>query len=387
MNTKLFVLFVLLLNAGSTYAFENFDQAFSQMRQRYSIGHYKRTIAIYPDTLELSKTPTQKFNALYYKGLALNSLQKFLQAEQVFKKASTIKNISQTQRMQAHYNQIRSQYANKHFTSVLATAEKYSKLSKKPSVLELNILLTAIEAARQLNKNKKALALAEKMTKNTDKDSAWHYRGIIIQVQILTFLKDYNKAKQVMGKVDINKIPSPMCSEFLAWCGFCYEKDNQPESAAKLYSLAYKDYSSYYSALAALRHANLLDRMGGDDKEIVLKYTKVLELKGANSKHKSQAIYKIACIYNKQKKTETAMRYLAQIKDLKSPSVYWQSKIYNLHGDILYKKGKMAMAKQYYKDCLKLFHPPKDSKLYASKIIAQMEEKTTSPRKNSLAKK
>ena len=379
MKTKLFVLFVLLLNVGSTYAFENFDQAFSQMRHRYSIGHYKRTITIYPTALELSKTPTQKFNALYYKGLALNSLQKFWQAEQVFKKASTIKNISQDQRMQAHYNQIRSQYANKHFISALATAEKYSKLSKNPSVLELNILLTAIESARQLNKKKKALALAEKMTKNTDSDSAWHYRGIIIQIQILTLLKDYNKAKQVMEKVDINKIPSPMCSEFLAWSGFCYEKDNQPESAAKLYSLAYKDYSSYYSALAALRHANLLDRMGENDKEIALKYKKVLELKGANSKHKSQAIYKIACIYNKQNKPETAMRYLAQIKDLKSPSVYWQAKIYNLHGDILYKKGKMAMAKQYYKDCLKLSHPSNDSKLYASKIIAQMKEKADVP--------
>jgi len=381
MKTKAFIVLVLLFNISASYAFENFDQAFYQMRHRYSLGHYKRTIAIASDALELSKNPTQKYQALYYKGLALDALQDFWQAGQVFEKAAKIKEISQRQKLQARYNQIKSQYANGHFTSALANAEKNSKFSGKPSVLQLNILLTAVESARQLGQNKKALALAEKITGSSNPDSAWHYRGIIMQIQILCLLKNYEKAKQVMNEVDITKIPLPMRAEFFAWSGFCYEKDNKHEFAAKLYSLAYEKHSSYYSGLAALRHANLLSRKGENHDEIALKYAKVLEFPGAHSKHKSQAIYKIAYIYQQKQKPEIAIRYLAQISDLESPSVYWQAKIYNLHGDILYKQGKTAMAKKYFKACLNLSKPPSDSKLYASEIIAQMEEKRVLPEK------
>jgi tetratricopeptide (TPR) repeat protein len=381
MKAKAFIVLVLLFNISASYAFENFDQAFYQMRHRYSLGHYKRIIAIASDALELSKNPTQKYQALYYKGLALNALQDFWQAGRVFEQAAEIEKISQRQKLQARYNQIKSQYANEHFTSALANAEKYSKFSGKPSVLRLNILLTAIESARQLGQNTKALALAEKMTDNTSQDSAWHYRGMIMEIQILCLLKKYGKAKEAMSEANITKIPFPMQAEFLAWAGFCYEKDNQNEAAAKLYSYAYEKHSSYYSGLAALRHANLLSRKGGNHDEIALKYAKVLEFSRAHPKHKSQAIYKIACIYQQKQKPEKAIEYLAQIKDLESPSVYWQAKIYNLHGDILYKQGKTVMAKQYFKACLNLSRPLPASKLYASEIIAKMEEKRVLPEK------
>lgn len=385
MTIKTFIIFVLLLHISTSYAFENFDQAFSQMRHRYSLGHYKRTIAITADALSLSKNPKQRYQALYYKGLALDRLRNFWQAEQVFEEAAKIEQISQRQRLQARYSQIRSQYANKHFTSALANAEKYSKSSGKPSVLQLNILLSAIESARQLNQNKKALVLAEKMIKKTDHDSAWHYRGMIMQIQILCLMKDYAKTEQIMGKVDITKIPLAMRAEFLAWAGFCYEKDNQYEAAGKLYSLAYKKHSSYYSGLAALRHANLLSRNGGDYKQIALKYAKVLESPGAHPRHKSQAIYKIAYInYKQEKNPEAAIRYLAQINNLKDPSVYWQAKIYNLHGDILYREAKIQEAKKYFQACLKLSKPLPDSKLYASKIIAQMEKQISMPDKQQV---
>ncbi len=381
MKAKTFIVLVLLFNISASYAFENFDQAFYQMRHRYSLGHYKRIIAIASDALKLSKNPTQKYQALYYKGLALNALQNFWQAEQVFEQAAAIEKISQRQKLQARYNQIKSQYANEHFTSALANAEKYSKFSGKPSVLQLNILLTAIESARQLGQKTKALALAEKMTDNTSPDSAWHYRGMIMEIQILCLLKKYEKAKQAMSEADITKIPLPMRAEFLAWAGFCYEKDNQNEAAAKLYSYAYEKHSSYYSGLAALRHANLLSRKGGNHDEIALKYAKVLEFPRAHPRHKSQAIYKIAYIYQQKQKPEKAIQYLAQIDDLKSPSIYWQAKIYNLRGDILYKQGKTAMAKKYFKACLNLSRPLPASKLYASEIIAQMEEKRGLPEK------
>ena len=381
MKAKTFIVLVLLFNISASYAFENFDQAFYQMRHRYSLGHYKRIIAIASDALELSKNPTQKYQALYYKGLALNALQDFWQAGQVFEQAAEIEKISQRQKLQARYNQIKSQYANKHFTSALVNAEKYSKFSGKPSVLQLNILLTAIESARQLGQNTKALALAEKMTYNTSPDSAWHYRGMIMEIQILCLLKKYGKAKEAMSEADITKIPLPMRAEFLAWAGFCYEKDNRNEAAAKLYSYAYEKHSSYYSGLAALRHANLLSRTGGNHDEIALKYAKVLEFPRAHPKHKSQAIYKIAYIYQQKQKPEKAIEYLAQVKNLKSPSVYWLAKIYNLHGDILYKQGKTVMAKQYFKACLNLSKPLPASKLYASEIIAKMEEKRVLPEK------
>jgi len=375
MRTKMFIMFMLLLHISVSYAFENFDQVFSQMRHRYSLGHYKRTIAITPDALELSKNSTQRYQALYYKGLALYALRNFWYAGHVFAKAAKIKEISPRQKLQARYNQIKSQYANKHFTSALANAEKYSLFTGKPSVLQLNILLTAIESARQLNKNKKALALTQIMTDKTDSESAWHYRGIIMQIQILCLMKDYKKSKQVMNQIDITKIPLPMRAEFLAWSGFCYEKDQNPEAAGKLYQWAYENYASYYSGLAALRHANLLTLKGEDYNQITSKYKKVLEFPRAHPRHKSQAIFKIAYIsYKQQNNPKAALAYLAQINDLESPSVYWQAKIYNLHGDILHKQGKIQEAKKYFQACLKLSRPLPDSKLYASKIIAQMKE-------------
>ena len=381
MKTKAFIVIVLLLNISAGYAFENYNQAFSQMQHRYCLGHYKRMIAIAPDALKFSKTPKQKFQVLYYKGLALNALGSFWQAGQIFEKAAKIEKITEIQKLQAHYNQIRSQYANKHFVSALANAEKYSQFSGKPSVLQLHILLSAIESARQLNQNKKALNLTMKMMKSVDADSPWYYRGVIIKIQILCLMKDYEKAKQAMGKVDINKIPLPMRAEFLAWAGFCYEKDKNPEAAGKLYSYAYEKYSSYYSGLAALRHANMLNRNGKDYEQIALKYAKVLKLRNAHPKHKSQAIYKIACIYQQKEKPEKAMEYLAQINDLKYPDVYWQAKIYNLHGDILYKKGDAKEARKYFQACLKLSKTLPASKLYAKEIIAQMEEKKELPAK------
>ena len=202
-----------------------------------------------------------------------------------------------------------------------------------------------------------------------------------MRIQVLCLMKNYEKAKQVMGEVDITKIPLPMRAEFFAWSGFCYEKDNKHEFAAKLYSLAYEKYSNYYSGLAALRHANLLNRNGEDYEQIALKYAKVLKFSRAHSRHKSQALYKIAYIYHQKQKPEIALKFLAQINGLKSPSVYWQAKIYNLHGDILYKQGKIAMAKKYFKACLKLSRHLPNSQLYASEILAQMEEKRVFPEK------
>ena len=379
MKTKALILLVLLLHISTGYGFENFDQAFYQMQHRYSLGHYKQTIAIAPIALKLCKKTEQKFQILYYKGLALDALQNFWQAEQVFEKAAKSENISQNQKLQARYNQIRSQYANKHFVSALTNAEKYSQFPGKPSVLQQYILLSAIESARQLNENKKALALAQKMTKSADPDSAWYYRGIIMEIQILCLMKDYEKAQKLMGEVDINKLPLPMRAEFLTWAGFCYEKDNKPEAAGKLYNWAYEKYSNCYSGLAALRHANLLSHSSKNYDEIALKYAKVLEFPGAHPNHKSQAIYKIACIYKKQKKTKLALRYLAKIDDLKYPSVYWQAKIYNLHGDILYRKGETKKAEKYFQACLKISRPLPASKLSASEIIAQMKETVELP--------
>ena len=381
MKTRVFIVFVLLFNISTGYAFENFDQAFYQMRHRYSLGHYKRMIAIAPDALELSKNSEQKYQALSYKGLALNALQNFWEAEQVFKRAAEIRNISSFQQQQARYNQVKSQYANQHFTSALTNAEKYSQCSGKPSVLQLNILLTAIESARQLGKNIKALSLAQKMVKKTNSDSAWHYRGIIMQIQILCLMKNYKRAEQIIAEVDITKIPSPMRAEFFAWCGFCYEKNNKHEFAARLYSLAYEKESSYYSGLAALRHANLLSRNNKNDGQLAVKYAKVLKLSGAHSKHKSQAIYKIAYLYHQKQKNAIAIKFLAKIDDLKYPSVYWQAKIYNLHGDILYRQGEIIKAKKYFRACLNLSRPLPASKLYASEIIAKMEKKRVFPEK------
>ena len=160
MKAKTFIVLVLLFNISASYAFENFDQAFYQMRHRYSLGHYKRIIAISSDALKLSKNPKQKYQTLYYKGLALNALQDFWQAQQVFEQAAEIEKISQHRKLQARYNQIKSQYANQHFTSALANAEKYSKLFDKPSVLRLNILLTGIESAKQLGKKRKSISFS-----------------------------------------------------------------------------------------------------------------------------------------------------------------------------------------------------------------------------------
>jgi len=381
MKIKGLILSVLLLCISTVNAFENYDQAFNQMRHRYSLGHYKRTIAIAPIALKFSKTPEQKFQVLYYKGLALDALQNFWEAEQVFEKAANIENIPQDNKLQAHYNQIRSEYANKHFVSALANAEKYSQFSGKPSILQLHILLKAIESARQLSRNEKALALAEKMTAGADSESGWHYRGIIMEIQILCLMRNYEKAEKLMNEVDINKLPLPMRAEFLAWAGFCYEKDNKPEAAGKLYAWAYDKYSNYYSGLAALRHANLLSRSSKNYEKTAQLYAKVLKLPGAHPKHKSQAIYKTACIYKDHGKPEKALRYLAQIDDLKYPDAYWQSKIYNMHGDILYRKGETKEAKKYFQACLKLSKPAPASKLYAGEIIAQMEEKKELPAK------
>ena len=381
MKSKAFVLFIFLLCIGTVNAFENFDQAFNQMRHRYSLGHYKRTIAIAPIALKFCKNPEQKFKVLYYKGLALDALRNFWQAEQVFAKAANIENIPKSSKLQAHYNQIRSQYANKHFISALANAEKYSQFSGKPSILQMHILLKAIESARQLNRKEKALSLAEKMAESAAPDSAWHYRGIIMEIQILCLMKNYEKAEKLMNKVDIKKLPLPMRAEFLTWAGFCYEKDNKPEAASKLYSWAYGKYSDYYSGLAALRHANLLSLDAENYEKTALLYAKVLKFRRAHPNHKSQAIYKIACIYKEHGKPELALRYLSQIDDLKYPDVYWLSKIYNMHGDILYKKGKTKEAKKYFQACLKLSKPEPASKLYAGEIIAQMEEKKELPAK------
>ncbi len=381
MKTKVFVGLVILLMISTSHAFENFDQAFNQMRHRYGMGHYKRIIAIAPVALKLSKNSKQKYQILYYKGLALDALLRFWQAEQIFDEAAKIENISPRQKLQARYNQIRSQYSNQHLTSALANAEKYSQFSGSPSVLHLNILLIGIEAARELGKTTKALALAQKMSKSAIPDSAWYYRGIIMQIQILCLMKDYKKAERIINRMKLKKIPLPMRSEFLAWGGFCYEKDNKYKPAAKFYAQAYDKYSSYYSGLAALRHANLLNRSGKNYQLAIAKYEKVLKLSQAHSRHKSQAIYKIASIYQQKQKPEIAIRFLAQMDDLKSPSVYWQAKGYNLYGDILYKKGKIAMAKKYFQACLKLSKHMPDSKLYASEILAQIGEKKVLPEK------
>ena len=39
--------------------------------------------------------------------------------------------------------------------------------------------------------------------------------------------------------------------------------------------MIYEKHSNYYSGLAALRHANLLSRNGGDYEQIAAKYAKV----------------------------------------------------------------------------------------------------------------
>ena len=380
MKIKPFIGIGLLLNISISYAFENFDQAFDQMRHRYSLGHYKRIMAIAPEALKLSQNQTQKYQVLYYEGLALDGLLNFWQAEQIFAKAAGIEGISPQQQLQARYNQIKSQYSNQHFTSALANVEKYSKFSGKPSELHLNILLIGAEAARQSNQKTKALALAETISKIALTDSAWYYRGIIMQIQILCLMQNYGKAEQIINKVKIKKIPLQMYPEFLAWSGFCYEKDKKYKLAGKFYAQASDSSPTYYSGLATLRYGNLLNRDGKNHKLAAIEYKKVLNSPQANSQHKSQAIYKLAMIY-KEQKPELAMHFLSRIDNLKSPSAYWQAKIYNLHGDILYKEGKVNMAKKYFQACLNLSNNLPDSKLYASEIITQIGKKKILPEK------
>lgn len=377
----MFVALVLLLNLGTGYAFENFDQAFNQMRHRYSLGHYKRLVAIVPEALELSRTPEQQYQVWYYKGLALEGLLKFWEAAQVFEKAAGIENISPQHRLQARYNQIRSQYAAQCFAAALTGAEKYAGAAVKPTVLQLNILLIGIEAANQLNRSATALELAGKMAQGAVPGSAWHYRGVILELQTLCLMKNYPEAERLINQVRPEQVPRPMQSEFLAWSGFCYEKADKPKLAGKCYARAYDNYSTYYSGLAALRHANLLDRTTRDYRQALSRYRKVLELAAANSWHKSQAIYKIAAIYNREHQPENALKAIAQLDELKAPSVYWKAKIYNLHGDILYKKGETGQARKYFQACLNLAADLPDSRLYASEIIAQIDKKTTLPEK------
>ena len=226
MKTKCFI-FLLLSFIATSHAFENFDQAFAQMRHRYNLGHYKRIIAIAPEALKFSKNAKQKYQVLYYKGLALDALQNFWQAEQVFKEAAKLEDVSSEQKLQLAYHYIKSQYANGHFVSALKNAEQYSEFTDKPSVLHLNILLLAIESAVQLNQNEKALKLAEKLEKITVSNSAWHYRGLIMQVQILCATKNYKQAEQIMSIKKLKQIPVAIRSEFFAWQGFCNEKNNK----------------------------------------------------------------------------------------------------------------------------------------------------------------
>ncbi|MDD5598202.1 MAG: tetratricopeptide repeat protein [Victivallaceae bacterium] len=381
MKIKIFVLSLLMLYVGASHAFDNYDQAFNQMRCRYSLGHYKRMLAIAPVTLKFCTSPGQKYNVLYYKALAFYELQYFWQAEQTFAEAARLGDISEKQKLQAVYNQIRSQYANKHFISALANAEKYSVFSGKPSALQLNILLIGIETARQLDRNVKALDLAEKMEKAADPDSAWHYRGIIMQIQILCLTKEYEKAEKIISKVDITKVPLPMQSEFLAWSGYCCEKGDKPGIAAEKYSLAYADSASYYAGLAALRHANMRNRNGEKDYEKTASiYEKVMQMSGAHPDHKSQAVYKIARLYEQHQQPDIAEHLLAGIDKVGSPSVYWLAKIYNLRGDILYKKGDMDRARKYFKLCVSL-SPQQPDTNYAKEILAQIGEKTVLPEK------
>jgi tetratricopeptide (TPR) repeat protein len=381
MKIKMLSLLLLLINISVACAFENYEQAYNQMRQRYGLGHYKRVIAIAPVALNFSKTPQQKFDVLYFKGLALDSLQRFWQAEQIFKEAASLEGISDKHKTQAYYNLIRSQYSNQHFLSALTNVEKYANFSGQLSIPQLNILLLGIEAAKQLNKPTKALVYTEKMINNTAPDSAWHFRGIIARMQILCMMNNYKKAEKIVKQTKIDNIPHQMRAEFLTWSGYCYEKENNLKVAEKYYSTAYNEYANYYSGLAALRHANLLNRSGKNLNLAAEKYEKVLKMSRAHPKHKSQAIYKIASIYNQKKKPDTAIRYLAQVDDLKSPSVFWQGKIYNLHGEILYQKGKIQMAQKYFYACLDLSEPVPAFKLYAEEILAQLEEETFLPEK------
>lgn len=381
MKIKIFVLFLLLLQAAAGYAFDNYDQAFNQMRHRYSLGHYKRMLAIAPVALEFCRSPQQKYDVLYYKGLAFHELQHFWQAEQTFAEAARLDGISEKQKMQAACNQIRSQYANKHFISALANAEKYSEFSGEPSVLQLHILLTGIESAQQLNRNRKALELAEKMEKAAAPESAWHYRGIIMQIQILCLTKEYEKAEKIINQVDLKKVPLPMQSEFLAWSGYCCEKDDKPETAMEKYALAYADSSSYYAGLAALRHANMLSRSAGKDYEKTASiYEKVMKMSGAHPEHKSQAVYKAACLYREHRKPDIAEYFLAQIDKIDSPPAYWLAKIYNLRGEILYQQGDTERAGKYFKLCANL-SPQQPGANSAKEILAQTGEKTVLPEK------
>lgn len=372
---------VSLLQTGTGYAFENFEQAFNQMRHRYSLGHYKRMIAIAPDAVKLSEGPTQKFDVLYYKGLALHGLQKFWQAEQAFAEASRLAGISEKCKQQAVFNQIKSQYDNRHFISALANAEKHIAFKDKPTVIQLHILMTAIESAKELNHNGKALELAEKMIESAGPESGWYYRGKIIQVQILCLLKEYAQAEKLVKQIDIRDVPPQMRAEFLAWTGYCYEKDDKHELAAKQYSKAYELDSNYYSALAALRYANMLEHDGKNYEKVVSGYEKVLRLSGAHPKHKSQAIYRIADIYRHYDKPDIALYFLAQIDKVDNSDIYWKAKIYNMHGDIMYAAGDTDLARSYFKACVNLSPKQSDSTIYAKEILAQMEKKRVLPEK------
>ena len=383
MRIKVLAVLVLVLSISTGFAFENFDQAFNQMRHRYSLAHYKRVLAIAPYALKLSSTNEQKYKVIYYKGLALDAMFDFWPASQAFEKAANLAGITPKQALQARFNQIESQYSNKLYISALANAEKYSVFKSKPSALHFHILLKGFEAARELNKREKALELARKMVKISPSDSAWHYRGRIMELQTLCQMKKYDQGKKLIKKTNVKKLPEPMRSEFFTWSGFCNEKCKDFKEAGKYYNLAYNKESGYYPGLAALRHANLLSHEKGKLKQsdIELKYAKVLQMPKAHPKHKTQAIYKIARIYQDQNKPEKAMHYLAMADDLINPSTYWQAKIFNMHGDILYKQGKNTMAKKYFQACLKISKDLPDSNTYAREIIAQMEEKKVYPEK------
>ncbi len=304
---------VMMFTAVVLTAAENYKEALEKGMKEYKTRKYKDAVVTLEEAAKLAKTPSEKYNSMYYKGASLRYLRKYSEALKVFDDLLKVEGLSVREKGNAFSQRLYNIYYSKKYDDVLSVAQKTLDDDKASNSMKTTAAYLACLSCDRLKKYDEKIKWAKKLQEINPK-GIWYSRGFIYQAQALRAQKKYDEAEALLSKENIAKM----------------HPHRQGEARFELGTIkaAQKKYD-----------------------EAVVEYTAIYELPKVNPGHKDMAVVYAIERLNSAGKPEAAAVWIERIDAIKSK--YWKTRGLMRHAEILQKQGKLKEAKAKWEECKK----------------------------------
>ncbi len=304
---------IVICTTAAAMTAETYKEAWTKGIEEYKAKKYKEALVTLGKAAKLAKTPSEKYNSMYYLGFSLRFLQKYNEAAKVYENLLKVDKLSAGQRNNAFNLYLHNIYWGRKYDTVLAIAKKTLADDKATKSMKNTCLYLSCLSSNNLKKYADLGNFGKKLVELNPK-GVWHSRGLIYQAQALARQKKPEAALKMLNKDVIAKMHPYRQYE-------AYNERGNIKYGIKKYQ------------------------------EAIIEFTAIYEMPKGPPNHKEVAIIRIIEALNASGKPEAAAVWIEKIDTIKSK--YWKTRGLLRVAQNLQRQGKLEAAKKKWEECKK----------------------------------